>query len=105
MNESIFHELDRVVGDGDIAKGLALAGHHFRQQRRYHEMFELRKMQLRHQLGYPVLSSTSLDEPDLDEERQQRLERGLINACREIGYLLMKEGKIREAWMYLRAVG
>jgi hypothetical protein len=74
-----------------------------RQTGRYHELFEALKMQVRHRLGLPILYSDSGDELPL--EQRDALEDGLLDSCREVGTLLFQEGKIREGWTYLRAVG
>lgn len=72
-------------------------------QEQFHELFEARKMQLRHRLGLPLLYSDSGDE--LAEEQRTQLEDGLIDACREVGMALMQRGQLRDGWMYLRPVG
>jgi hypothetical protein len=74
-----------------------------RERQQYHELFEARKMQVRRELGLPLQYSETPDA--LDETRRNRLEEGLIEACREVGTLLMQAGRIREGWMYLRPVG
>jgi hypothetical protein len=74
-----------------------------RSQRKYHELFEALKMRVRRGLDLPLLYSDSPD--DLDEARRQKLEDGLLAACREVGTLLLEQGKVREGWMYLRPVG
>ncbi len=58
---------------------------------------------LRHQLGLPLLYTGSGDE--LEEKKQNELEEGLADICRDIGQGLMEDGKLREGWMYLRPVG
>jgi hypothetical protein len=74
-----------------------------RAQKKYHELFEALKMRAREQLGLPLLYGDSMDE--LDEVQREKLENGLLAACREVGMLLLEDGKIREGWMYLRPVG
>ena len=73
------------------------------QDGKYHELFEARKMEVRHRLGLPLLYSDSGD--DLSDEQRDELEDGLIDACREVGLALMKSGHLREGWMYLRPAG
>src|ERR1700681_2878883 len=60
-------------------------------------------MQTRHRLGLPVILTMSLD--DLAEPLRSQVEEAYLGACREVGTLLLGEGQIREAWMYLRLVG
>jgi hypothetical protein len=70
---------------------------------RYHELFEARKMQLRQQLGLPLWAADG--DETLSGEIRQRLEEGLVEACREVGVLLLRAGRLRDGWHYLRAVG
>ena len=85
--------------DAVLAEGIAL----LRRDKKYHELFEVLKIRLRHKLGLPLLAGEATD--GLSDEQRTKLEDGLIDACREVGAALLAEGKIREGWMYLRPVG
>ncbi len=74
-----------------------------REQKKYHELFEVLKMRLRQRLGLPLLAGESAE--GLADEKRTKLEDGLIAACSEVGAALLAEGQIREGWMYLRPVG
>ena len=52
-----------------------------RVARQYHELFEVLKLRLRHQLELPLLYDDSGDE--LGEATRDGLERGLLDACRD----------------------
>jgi hypothetical protein len=82
---------------------LEAAAQHFREQKRYHDLFEVLKMQVRRRIGLPLMYSDSGD--NLSDVQRTQLEDGLIAACREVGSLLIRSGKVREGWMYLRPVG
>lgn len=100
---TVFDRLQEEMKNGGLAALMeALAGE-FREEKKYHELFEVMKMQLRHRLGLPLLYNDTGD--DLDESVGKQLEDGLIAACREVGEALLTEGRIREGWMYLRPVG
>jgi hypothetical protein len=60
-------------------------------------------MRLRRGLGLPLLYNDSGD--DLEPGLRAQLEEGLLRACREVGTLLLGEGRIREGWMYFRPLG
>ena len=98
-----FSQLEEAVKQGGVAVGLAKLAEHLRGQQKYHELFEALKMQVRHSLGLPVLYNDSGDE--LGDSMRARLEEGLLSACREVGMALLKDGQIREGWMYLRPIG
>lgn len=105
MSSSVagFSQLEDTFKQSGVDAGLDQLVGHLRSQEKYHELFEALKMRVRHSLGLPVLSNDSADE--LEDSRRQRLEEGLLSACREVGILLLKAGQVREGWMYLRPVG
>lgn len=103
MSVSDFDQLQAAVAAGGAEAGLARAAELLRQEKKYHELFEVLKMQLRRKLGLPILASDAAD--GLSEPQRNQLEDGLIEACRDVGTALLKQGQIREGWMYLRPVG
>jgi hypothetical protein len=60
-------------------------------------------MQQRLELGLPAVAVEGA--PPLTASQQDELERGLIEACREVGLGLLRQGKLEEGWMYMRPVG
>ncbi|HEX3870275.1 MAG TPA: hypothetical protein VHV77_07565, partial [Pirellulales bacterium] len=53
--------------------------------------------------GLPLVSTRTLDE--LPEPLRTKMEQAYLDACREVGSLLLDRGKVRDAWVYLRPVG
>src|SRR5262245_52059798 len=100
---SDFDQLQATLASSGPDAALDEAAALLRQQRKYHELFEVLKMRLRRKLGLPLLAGDVTD--GLTDEQRTRLEDGLIGACREVGADLLREGQIREGWMYLRPVG
>lgn len=100
-SSSVFESFDQA--EQNPAELLAKMVEHFRKQRQPLELFEALKMQIRQQLGLPVVASEN--EPRPLEELDRQLENGLVAACREVGTMLLEEGRIREGWMYLRPTG
>jgi len=80
----------------NAAQQLAEAG-------KFHQLFDLRLMQRRHELGLSLSQNTALD--DLEESLRTQLEEAYLEACREVGLLLLEAGNTRDAWTYLRPVG
>ncbi len=74
-----------------------------KSDKKFHELFDVFLMRTRHRLGLPVILTMSLD--DLEEPLRSQVEDAYLEACREVGTLLLGEGSLREAWMYLRPVG
>src|SRR5262245_32035245 len=103
MTEAAFDQLQSALTTGGADAALAQAADLLRREKKHHELFEVLKMQLRRRLCLPLLAGESAD--GLSDEQRTKLEDGLIEACREVGSALLKEGQIREGWMYLRPVG
>lgn len=76
-----------------------------REEKKYHELFEALKMSVRYKLGLPILPGDGATSDELPEATRLKLEEGLVEACRQVGELLLADGKVREGWMYLRPVG
>ncbi len=98
-----FDQLEQELQSGGVSAVLDRLVERLREKGRYHELFEALKMRLRHQLGLPILYSDVGDE--LDESRRTQLEDGLLDACRQVGLALLRDGFVRDGWMYLRPVG
>ncbi len=100
---SEFEQLQDAMTGGGVEAVLNGLAEQLREKKNYHELFEALKMQVRHRIGLPLMYSDAGD--DLDEKTREQLEDGLIEACREVGLMLLRDGRIREGWMYLRPVG
>ena len=100
---SDFDQLQSELSRGGAKAVLDHAAAALREQKKYHELFEVLKMQVRERLGLPLLYNDSAD--NLPEDVRTKLEEGLIAACREVGSLFFRDGNVREGWMYLRPVG
>ncbi|MCH7729761.1 MAG: hypothetical protein IH991_25320 [Planctomycetes bacterium] len=98
-----FAQLQADLAEGGVEAVLARLADQLKAQGKLHELFEARKMQIRHQLGLPPLYGD--EEDDLEPDQRENLEDGLIDACREVGLLMLHAGQVRDGWMYLRAVG
>lgn len=103
MSDTHFSDLQKSYEQGQEASMLAKLAETFLAEQKYHELFEARKMELRSRLGLAVQTGDGADK--LDEAGRQKLEDGLLAACREVGTHLLKSGKVRDGWMYLRPVG
>jgi len=68
-----------------------------------HQLFDLRLLEQRYQLGLPLEQQASFDE--VPAAQREALEQAYLRACREVGQLLIERGQAREAWTYLRPVG
>jgi hypothetical protein len=68
-------------------------------RRRWHALFDLRLLQARVALGLPM----SGDVGPLDAATRDRLDAMSLAACREVGWPLLDEGQVGDAWLYLRA--
>jgi hypothetical protein len=96
MDSTVFEQLVAAQQDGGPEKVLEVLAQRLRAEKRYHELFEALKMRVRRRVGLP---------DNLTDEQRDGLEDGLLEACREVGLLLLKDGSVREGWMYLRPLG
>jgi len=103
MPDDTFAELESVLASEGAGPMLARLAEALRAEKRYHELFDARLLASRHELGLPPILSGTLDE--LPEAERTQLEERYVAACREVGHLLLADGLIREAWMYLRPTG
>ena len=103
MTATIYDQLNALVEAGDKEKALDQLVSYLQEAGKYHELFEALKMRLRTRLG--LSAAQAEQESSLDDATELELERGLIDACRQVGELFLKAGKIREGWMYMRPVG
>ncbi len=100
-----FESLEQSFNTGGATAALQSLADRMRSEKKYHELFEALKMKVRNELGLPILPGEGVTSDDLPESTREKLEVGLVAACREVGELLLAEGKVREGWMYLRPVG
>jgi hypothetical protein len=100
---TVFDELSEALRRGGADEVLDWLAERLRSEKRYHELFEALKMRARRNVGLPLLYSETPE--TLTDEQRDRLEEGLLAACREVGTLLIRNGAIRHGWMYLRPVG
>lgn len=101
--EAAFDELQATLDKSGVESALARLAEQLRADGKLHELFDVRLMQGRRVLGLPVASNASLDE--LPEPAREKMEQAYLDACREVGGLLLDAGRLREAWMYLRPAG
>jgi hypothetical protein len=103
MPVSIFDELKETVSQRGVEAALAHLADRLRAEKRYFDLFSARLMQGRHRLGLSVVAANGLD--DLPEPQRSQMETVYLEACKEVGHLLLEERRLSEAWMYLRPVG
>ncbi|MBJ44973.1 MAG: hypothetical protein CMJ80_17135 [Planctomycetaceae bacterium] len=103
MTTSIFAELQESLDESGPEAALQQLAQFFESEQRYHELFEVMKMQARRRLNLPMMPSESDDE--FPKGVREQLEQALLDACRQVGTELLRSGQLRDAWHYLRAVG
>lgn len=96
--------LESSFAGGGATAALDQLASRLREEKKHHELFEALKMKVRHSLSLPLLPVES-NSDELPEATRDKLEEGLVDACRHVGELLIADGKVREGWMYLRPVG
>lgn len=103
MSDATFDQLQDQLAAGGMDALFERLTAELKAEKKYHELFDVLLMRSRQRLGLPVILAGSID--DLEEPLRSQLEDAYLDGCREVGTLLLDEGRIREAWMYLRPVG
>ncbi len=103
MSENTFDQLQALLHEKGLEAVFEKLVAELKAEKKYHELFDVLVMQTRQRLGLPVILATSID--DLEEPLRSQVEEAYLASCREVGTLLLDEGRLREAWMYLRPVG
>lgn len=101
-DSDIFSSLETAMSTGGPNALLEQLIESLRQAGRPHDLFAALRMKTRAACGLPLIQQS---EEDLDEATRNQLEEGLVDACRQAAHMLIDQGKVREAWMYLRPVG
>jgi hypothetical protein len=98
--ENLFDRISQNVDEGRIPESLDLLAEHFRTRKKFPELFETLKAAIRYRLGLPLFYRGEPD--DLTTDQQDLLEDQLLDACREVGTALLKQGDIAQGWVYLQ---
>lgn len=99
---SSFHEFDQQLAQDGPTAALDLVAAEMKQANKPAELYEVLKMRARLIAGLPLLYSDHADA--MSDEQRTVLEEGLLSACREVGKLLLKDGRVVDAWMYLQYI-
>jgi hypothetical protein len=103
MSPELFDQLREQLDRDGVEATLGELLESLRNQKQFHPLFDAYLLRARFRADLPIISTTSLD--DLPEPLRGRMEEAYLDACREVGHLLLAEGRIAEAWHYLRPVG
>lgn len=101
-NMAEFEQLEAALDEG-VPAVIERLIEQLREKKKYHHLFEALKLRLRYRMGLPLWEHTPGDE--LAAEVRDQYEDGLVEACREVGLLLMENGQVRDGWMFLQPVG
>src|SRR5579863_7187671 len=74
-----------------------------REEKNYRTIFSVRLMQVRYQLGLPLIDPDPV--PKLTDEQRPAYDQACRDAALETGGLFLDSGDIPSAWPYFRAVG
>src|SRR5262245_1544223 len=103
MNDDLFVSIDQSIQNGGAAATFELLARRFREDNQLPQLFEVRLMKRRYELGLPLVQTQSLSE--LADDKRRAYEDAYIEAAREVGGLYLETGDIARAWPYFRAIG
>ena len=103
MAQDVFEQFRQQIQDAGMDAAIERMIEHFRAEKQHFQLFEMYKIRARARLGLPLLFPGTTE--DLTPEQRDQLEDALVEACDEVGRMLLDEGRVREGWYYLRPVG
>ena len=102
MSEGAFAELETCFKTGGVSAVFDRLATVLREQKQYHKLFDAICQKKKHEMGAPLHRPTSFD--DLPPERRDEFEEAYTAAAREVGNLLLADGKLSQAFVYFHAV-
>jgi tetratricopeptide (TPR) repeat protein len=99
---SPFQDLQQRLATGGAAGLFEQLIQTLRDRKDYHHIFDARLLKKKQELGLPLSRPTSFD--DVPPHLKDEFEKVYADAAREAGELLLKDGKLSQAWMYFHAI-
>jgi len=97
-----FDKLQAKLGEGGVGSLLDELVEQMRAQGQYHDLYQALEMRLRQTMELPL---DAAHDETLSDSVRDAYDAGRIEACKEVGLLLLEEAKLEEGWFYLRATG
>jgi len=101
--DAIFPWIEHLLQNHDTGAAFDELAARFTRDKHYRGLSDARLMQMRFQLGLPLVSSARIG--DVPREMQQAYQDGYVRAAREVGELILADRDIPRAWPYFRAIG
>lgn len=98
-----FSLVDDALRDRGAKAAFDALASRLRDDKRYPQLFELRVIETRQDLGLPLIQTEMPG--SLPDDTQRKLDAGFVAAAREVGGLFLSDGDIVRAWPYFRAIG
>lgn len=102
MSEFNLSELATAVISDGPKSALESVAKKLEQDGDYHRLFDTKLMLRKLDLGLPLTQPTSFD--DVPDELRKDFEKTYVDEARNAGELLLKQGKITDAFMYFRVI-
>ena len=102
MSDSAFTELQKSFQSGGATAAFDRLSTELRERKLYHKLFDAICLKKKHELGAPLQRPTSFD--DIPEAKRDEFEATYVNAARQIGRMLLDDGKLGQAYVYFHAV-
>lgn len=103
MSDDAFELLEQAARTGGSDAAFEFLVRKFREQKQLPQLFEVRLMKKRRELGLPLIQTEPIGE--LPDDTRRAYEDAYIAAAREVGGLYLGDGDIVRAWPYFRAIG
>ncbi|MCH8828965.1 MAG: hypothetical protein IID45_05245 [Planctomycetes bacterium] len=102
MSDTTFDEIEQLTKTKGREPVIARLIESLRERKEYNRLFDALLLKKKAELGLPLVQPTSSD--DVPEEKLDEFEAHYVETAREIGKLLLQDGDIPQAWVYLRMI-
>ncbi|MGH7200213.1 MAG: hypothetical protein ACREJB_06385 [Planctomycetaceae bacterium] len=102
MTETSFEQLDELTTTAGPAAAIERLIETLRAERRHRELFDALLLRWKFERKLPTVRPTTFD--DVPDDRRREFEEHYVNAAREVGELYLDDGRIAQAWPYLRTI-
>lgn len=98
-----FEELENLKSEKTPQELVSQLVEALREQKDFNSLFDALLLQARLNMGLPLARPTSFE--GVPQERQEEFEEQYISAAKEVGEMLLEQGNLPQATLYLRTIG
>ena len=102
MTDPLFSEVERLKTSKGAEAAIDALIESLKKDHQYEQLFDALLLKKRFQLGLPLFQPTSFD--GIPDDQYGEFEKCYTDTARTVGKLFLDEGKIPQAWVYMRTI-